>query len=587
MKNVKIGKKIFTGFAVSILAALLLSIVATSSLLKMGGLVHELYAEPYVSATEAMTYSKCVNEIQSVLTTAMVEKEVGEYEAIAERIASEAAKSFEKLQKAGKEDLPSLDALTKARDKVGESRKDLINMMKAGKWEEAGDFLIGGFNDAINECNALAIQVYDEASEDAAKFDADAAATRKKMIVFFWLLFVVLLVVTVIVMKKIIYAITRPVAELNDVAKNISSGTLKNEISHESGDELGSLAESFRFTCDGLDKLVSDLTRLMDEMAKGNFDIKTQAEKNYIGDFKPLLLSIRAMNTNLSDTLSKINEAADQVAGSSEQMSSAAQGLSQGATEQASSVEELAATINDISVHVSETASNARTAREQVENAGRELQQSNESMSHMIQAMQDISHKSSEIGKIIKTIEDIAFQTNILALNAAVEAARAGEAGKGFAVVADEVRNLASKSAEAAKNTTILIEGSIQAVEEGTRIADETAAALAATVESTGNAVDTVVKISQAAEQQAQSIAEVTQGVDQISSVVQTNSATAEESAAASEELASQSQILKGLVSKFTLKNSGHNSNVSVKSPKKTFTYSEYENTMKSDYEKY
>ena len=207
-----------------------------------------------------------------------------------------------------------------------------------------------------------------------------------------------------------------------------------------------------------------------------------------------------------------------------------------------------------------QTAQHSKTASEQVGKAGEELTLSNKKMEDMISAMSAISQSSNEIGKIIKTIEDIAFQTNILALNAAVEAARAGSAGKGFAVVADEVRNLASKSAEAAKNTTALIEESIQAVENGTRIADSTASALLLTVESTKVAVDVVDKISQATSEQSSSIQEITQGIDQISSVVQTNSATAEQSAAASEELSSQAEMLKTQVRKFKLRSDASSS---------------------------
>ncbi|MCI9136832.1 MAG: methyl-accepting chemotaxis protein, partial [Lachnospiraceae bacterium] len=223
-------------------------------------------------------------------------------------------------------------------------------------------------------------------------------------------------------------------------------------------------------------------------------------------------------------------------------------------TEQAAAVEELATTIAGISNQVKDTAENALEARKQSNAAGDEVEECNEQMRDMMNAMEEITRTSDEIGKIIKTIEDIAFQTNILALNAAVEASRAGIAGKGFAVVADEVRNLAGKSSEASKNTAELIESSIKAVARGTKIADSTAQSLIKVVEGVRMASDKVDQIADAAEEQASAVEQVTLGVDQISSVVQTNSATAEESAAASQELSEQADMLKQLVARFILR---------------------------------
>lgn len=383
---------------------------------------------------------------------------------------------------------------------------------------------------------------------------AESMKTTNQDIIIVVVLLVVAIILAFFISIKVTASIVRPIEEVEGAAQNLSKGLIKNELTYTGKDEIGVLVESFKETFRALDMMISDLNRLMAEMARGNFNIRTEAEEYYVGDFAPLLSSIRKMNINLSSTLSRINDASDQVASGSEQVSNGAQALSQGATEQASAVEQLAASINEISQKVVQTAQHSRTASEQVGKAGEELTLSNQRMQDMISAMSEISQSSSEIGKIIKTIEDIAFQTNILALNAAVEAARAGSAGKGFAVVADEVRNLASKSAEAAKNTTALIEKSIQAVENGTKIADSTAKALLLTVESTKIAVDVVDKISDATSEQSNSIQEVTQGIDQISSVVQTNSATAEESAAASEELSSQAEMLKSQVRKFKLR---------------------------------
>ncbi|MFZ5974566.1 MAG: methyl-accepting chemotaxis protein, partial [Bacillota bacterium] len=257
----------------------------------------------------------------------------------------------------------------------------------------------------------------------------------------------------------------------------------------------------------------------------------------------------------LNDVLSEINSASDQVACGTLQVSEASQSQSQGATEQASALEELSASITQIAVQTKQNAENARKANELSVAAKEGALDGNRQMQAMLESMREINEASGNIGKIIKVIDDIAFQTNILALNAAVEAARAGAHGKGFAVVAEEVRNLAVKSADAANETTALIEGSIRKAEAGTQIANGTANALAHIVEDVEKAVELVGDIACASEEQAAAIGQVHEGIEQVSQVVQNNASTAEESAAASEELSGQAERLKGLVHQFKLKN--------------------------------
>jgi len=315
------------------------------------------------------------------------------------------------------------------------------------------------------------------------------------------------------------------------------------------------ISESLYSTVRTLQTYVGEISSVLTKMAEGNLSVSIDSE--YMGDFKKLRESINSIVESLNGVLSDINASAEQVASGTRQVSEGSQTISQGAAEQASSIEELTASISQIASQTKQNASNANRANELAMAAKKDAVHGNDKMKDLQRAMVEINESSENISKIIKVIDDIAFQTNILALNAAVEAARAGVHGKGFAVVAEEVRNLAAKSANAAKETTALIEGSIQKTEAGTKIADETAKALTGIVDGVEKAVSLVGEIAVASNEQATGIAQVNKGVEQMSQVVQTNSATSEEAAAASEQLSSQAELLKQMVDQFTLKSTG------------------------------
>ena len=345
----------------------------------------------------------------------------------------------------------------------------------------------------------------------------------------------------------------KPLKKISEAGKEVAGGNFDVEIHYPQQDEIGELSRSISEVIGRSKKIVFDLRDRLDAMAGGNFTENLESEE-YVGDYAPLLESLKHIQEDMNKTLQEVHASSVQVLSSAEQVNTGAQSLSQGATEQASSIEELSANMQDISQSIQASTKTAGEAYKLQGEAGVAVLQSNEKMEEMRKAMDDITAKSNEISKIIKTIDDIAFQTNILSLNAAIEAARAGAAGKGFAVVADEVGNLAQKSAKAAQNTGLLIEETIEAVEKGAKITEETAESLNSVSKSTEEVNTLIEKISSASSKDLEGITSLNQGLQQISSVVQANSATAEQSAAASEELTGQANKMNELVERFQLK---------------------------------
>lgn len=347
-------------------------------------------------------------------------------------------------------------------------------------------------------------------------------------------------------------SIVKPLQFIGTVAKEFARGNLNSDIQRNTNDEIGDLEEVFAQTQVYLKEIISDIDHVVRELSDKNLTATTSAA--YLGDFVQIENSLHTISDAMNDAMSQISIAASQVDSGASQVASGSQALAQGAAEQAESVEKLTSYAQEISANIAHNAKQAKAANSQTGNTKERLDQSSMKMKELVNAMEEIRQTSDQIRGIIKTIDDIAFQTNILALNAAVEAARAGTAGKGFAVVADEVRNLASKSAEASKTTQELIQNSILAVEHGSALAADTAKVLEETAEYANEVISSVSQIAATSAEQAESIAQMTEGLDQISSVVQMNSATAQESAAASEELSGQADMMKHLMESFQMK---------------------------------
>ncbi len=553
-KNLKVRSKLLVSFGIVIIFYIIAVIASSIGLGSVYGGLENFYNIPFPMVKDALEAQSLTKEIQLNVYRA-ISTDGADLDSISNTIdeaAAERTAVMDELKTNFNGDASLLQSVETANAATSSAREKAMNYIKTGNTQAAINTINNEYLDAANTFDQYLNQVIDHAQVQAEEYYDEGTTTKRICTIILYGLAGVSIILTIFLVLSIVKGITLPILEIENAIKAMAKGDMSSEVTYKSKDELGDLADNLRFVLKTLSSYISHICERLDSMATGDFSV--EMDMDYLGEFESIKHSGEKIIHSLNDTLSQLHQASDQVANGSEQVSSGAQALSQGATEQASSVEELAATLSELSGQVSQTAANSRDVNQLISNTAHELESSNEKMESMVHAMSNINDCSSKIEKIIKTIEDIAFQTNILALNAAVEAARAGEAGKGFAVVADEVRSLASKSQEAAKNTTVLINNSLNAVSEGSQLATDTQESLLKVVEGASKIGENMAKITESADMQAEAIAQVTEGIDQISSVIQTNSATAEESAAASEELFSQSSLLKSLVGRFKLK---------------------------------
>ena len=460
------------------------------------------------------------------------------------------------MQKIGitSEEQAMIDSMYALSNQLVPLEEQAMEQVQAGQQSTAISYVYGTeYSAAIAKINLIKEQFLDALSSRTLQEVESLSRIANVIRVVMVLALVVVGVLQAFSMRVIRKRILHPVIAVRDQMGEISQGNLSAQFQWEpDSSEIGMLVASIHETKQELKKYINEIDSTLAQMARGNMDLRISTD--FRGEFLPIQSALRQILDSLNEALFHIHQTAQEVSDESQRVAAGSQTLSDGAVQQASTVEELFAGIQDISGQVERTSGDADQARKFSVEAGEQLRLCSQKMGTLTSAIADISESSQKISGITKAIEDISFQTNILALNASVEAARAGAAGKGFAVVADEVQRLASKSAESAKDITNLIAASVQLVQYGTSLSEETTQALSEVVASAQQSADLVGQIAESAQTQSQSLHQLTEGMERISGVVQTNASTAEKSATSAKELLSQAEELKNSVQRFQLR---------------------------------
>lgn len=554
MKNLKVSKKLIISYAFVLILLVVIIAVSIGNLISIRARVEAFYNGPFKVLNAANTVNSSFEAMQKSVFRAISNTNPVIAEQALEDSKVYAGKIQEQIpiiQKDFLGDQAIVERLRAALDELAPQREHVLELALQNQKEEAAAYMEANNIKTIHKAQAELDELIDTADRKADELIVSLRSEQMEFIVMLSVLGTASVLISILFGIYITRSITRPIKELETAARQMEQGHLKVDVSYRSKDELGSLSNSMRQMSEKISYYMDEISRAMQQLADGNLDIP--GCDGFQGDFLPVQEALFIVIDSLNETMAEINTFSDQVASGSDQVAGGAQVLSQGVIAQAGSVEELASTMSEISRQVNENAETSQAVKTAAGEMGTNILACNQQMQEMKAAMGEINSCSTQIRKIIKTINDIASQTNILALNAAVEAARVGAESKGFSVVAQEVRGLAGKSSAASKSTEELIEQTLDAVAHGTKLAEETAASLMNIVGGTDDMVSKINQIAEATQKQAEATEMVSIGIGQISDIVQTNSATAEESAAASEELYGESQLLKSKISRFKL----------------------------------